>query len=95
MIEVSGLTKRIADGHLKQIFCLYGPSLASAKKDRDDHSRAYIIFTNKKDALYAMDHLAPQNRFKKHDETVIDGKRVSLYLRSVSPPQKNNASFCH
>ncbi len=59
MIEVSGLTKRITDAHLKQIFCLYGPSLATAKKDRDDYSRAYIVYTNKKDAFYALDHLAP------------------------------------
>ena len=59
MIEVSGLTKRITDAHLIQIFCLYGPSLATAKKDRDDYSKDYIVYTNKKDAFYALDHLAP------------------------------------
>lgn len=85
---VDGLTRRVSEYHLRQIFELYGPSLDSVTKD--DPYKATVTYTNRKDALYAMDHLMP-TRNQGAPQTVIDGRPIWLKMREVK--QKFHKDF--
>jgi hypothetical protein len=76
---VSGLTKRVKGEHLKHIFGFYGPSLASIKMDNRDWSKATVVYTNRKDALFAVEHLARDSKTGR--ETIIDGQPITVCLR--------------
>ena len=54
---------------------MYGPSLISTKKDFKNDGRATIVYSNKNDALYAMDHLAPISK-DSSKVTIIDGRPI-------------------
>jgi RNA recognition motif. (a.k.a. RRM, RBD, or RNP domain) len=55
---VSGLSKRVTDEHLRHIFGFYGPSLSTVKKDHRNYDEAAVAYSNRKDALYALEHLS-------------------------------------
>ena len=78
-IEVNGLTRRVTGKHLKHIFSLYGPSLAAVKMDNRDWSKASVVYKNRKDALFAMEHLAKDQKTGR--ETLIDGRSITVNFR--------------
>ena len=69
----------MTEKHLKHIFSFYGPSLVSVRKDSREWSKALVDYTNRKDALYAVEHLAKDRNTGK--ETIIDGQSITVHLR--------------
>ena len=67
------LTKNVSNHHLKSIFSLYGPSFLGAHKEKRDYSRAFVTYSNRKDAMYALDHLMSRNK-----KSVIDGREIEV-----------------
>ena len=63
---------------MRHIFGFYGPSLVDAKIDSRDSSKAEVTFSNRKDALYAFEHLSQSEN--KGRQTLIDGQPIGLTL---------------
>lgn len=65
---------------MEQIFSLYGRSLARVKKHPRDWSRALVTYREKRDALYAYDHLCrgsqADNNNSSTEVTIIDGNPI-------------------
>ena len=81
-IEVTGLTKRVQEGHLQHIFSFYGESLQKVKKHPRDWSRALISYAEKEDAFFAYDMLSQSH--DSPDTTIIDGQQIYLKMLNDS-----------
>ncbi len=47
--------------------------------DNRDWSKATVVYTNRKDALYAVEHLARDSKTGR--ETIVDGQPITVYLK--------------
>jgi len=72
----------VTEKHLKHIFSFYGPSLASIKKDSREWSKALVVYANRQDALYSLEHLSKDQNTGR--ETIIDGQSITLNLRKCN-----------